>query len=136
MSHYLEVTADDRPADIGQDDNDRTVYVVNFRFHSVGDITSFEYEIAKLLVDAGLATAVNTDIFIGSKAKVPPSSTVPLITIIATGGFGRDQTHNNTNYERPSCQVTVRASTPVAARDRALAIWRELDGARNFDVVA
>lgn len=136
MSRYLEVTADDRPADMGQDDNNRSVFVMNFRFVSVGDVTSFDYEVAKLIVDAGQATGVGTDIFIGSKAKVPPTSSVPLITIIATGGMGRDQTHNGTNYERPSCQVTVRSATPANARDRALAIWRALDGMRNFDVVA
>lgn len=136
MSRYLEVLADDRPADIGQDDNDRTVFVMNLRCVSVGDLDEFDHEIAKLIIDAGLASTLGVDIFTGSKAKIPPTSSVPLINIVATGGLGRTQSHNGTDYEYPSCQITVRAPTVSAARDRAIAIWRALDGLRNFDVVA
>jgi len=134
VSRYLEILAVDRPADIGQDDNDRTVFAINFQSMSVGDLGDFEAEIVRAIISNGLATALGTDIFIGTSAKLPTQTLV--ITVIATGGLGRDITHNGDNYERPSCQVAVRARSYVAARDRAVAIWRALDGLRNFDVTA
>jgi len=135
MTTYLELIADDRPADIGADDNDRAVFAINFRCTSRGTIANFEREVAKLITDAGLGTGLGIDIFIGSLAKLP-SLTAPVISIISTGGLGRDHTHNADTYERPSCQVTVRSKDYAVAQDRALAIWRALDGQRNFSVTA
>lgn len=137
MTAYIEVLAMDRPADIGTDDNDRVIFSLNFQIQSQGTITNLEREIAKLITNAGLGTGLGTDIFIGTLAKLPVlTSSTPVINITATGGLGRDQTHNYDAYERPSCQITVRSKDYAAAQDRALAIWRALDGQRNFSVTA
>ena len=137
MTTYLELLSVDRPADIGADDNDRVVFAVNFTLLSQGSITNLEREIATLIVNASLGTGLGTDIFIGTLAKLPVlTPSTPVINITATGGLGRDKTQNDDPYERPSCQITVRSKDYAVAQDRVLAIWRALDGLRNFSVTA
>jgi hypothetical protein len=90
-------------------------------------------DIAARIVALSLGTAVGTDIFIGTKAKVPsgPGDDGPLISLVDTGGTGAIRSHDG-RYPRPSCQVSVRARTASAARAKAEALHAAL--ADKFNV--
>jgi hypothetical protein len=134
VSAYVEILAIQRPFPLMVDDNNRTVFAVNFQAEAQAPVEKWEEEIAKVLSDAGLAT-LGTNCFIGPAAVIP-TGTGPFIQIIDSGGRSPDETHNGSKYERLSAQITVRATSYGAARTRALAIWRALDGKRNVTVTA
>lgn len=134
MSYYLEILSVQRPFFIGSDDAGRAMLSVNFIAVARQPINKFEEEIGRLIFDAGQGT-FGTDMFIGPSSTVPAGAG-PYTTIIDTGGTSPVETHNGDKYERMSCQIVVRATNRQAARTRALAIWRALDGQRNVTVVA
>lgn len=81
-----------------------------------GERSTFVADIVYLIEQAGKGTYGLT-IFKGTKAKLPeltkPRDVRRIITIVRTGGGGEAGTHNDSRsgiaYERPSCQITVRA---------------------------
>lgn len=134
MSFYLEVLSVQRPFSIGSDDAGRALYSFNFIATARQPIAKFEEEIGRLIFDANEGT-FGTDMFIGPNVSLPTGAG-PYTTIIDTGGTSPLETHDGSKYERMSCQIVVRATNRQAARTRALAIWRALDGRRNLTVVA
>lgn len=90
-------------------------------------------DIAARIIALGLGTAVGTDIFIGTKAKVPstPGDAGPYISLVDTGGSGAVRTHDG-RYARPSCQISVRARQASTARAKAAALHAAL--ADKFNV--
>jgi hypothetical protein len=134
LSFYLEVLAVQRPFFIGTDDAGRAMLSVNFIATARQPVAQFEEEIGRIIFDAGLGT-FGTNMFVGPSSSVP-SGEGPFVHIIDSGGTSPLETHNGDKYERLSCQVVVRANNRKTARTRALAIWRALDGQRNFTVVA
>ncbi len=133
MSRYLEILAVQRPFPIGADENQRTMFSMNFHAVAAQPVAKFEEEIARVLFDAGLAV-------LGTNATIGPIATMkttdPSIHIMDTGGMFPLETHNGGKYERLSCQIIVRSANYFTARTRALAIWRALDGLRNTELAA
>ena len=137
MSVYQEIIAVQSPIDIGSDENKRKMFSTNFEAMATEPVTDFDREIGKLINDASLGT-FGTDMFIGMEA-ILPNGNGPFVLIIDTGGSEPESTHNKVaghTYEHLSFQVVVRARGYDAAKTRALAIWRTLDGVRNTTVVA
>jgi hypothetical protein len=134
MTFYREILAIQSPFDIGPDDTQRARFSVNFDAVATAPSTDFEREIGRIISDAGLGT-FGTDMFIGTEGFVP-TGTGPYVQIINTGGGPPEDIHNGGSYEHLSCQIVIRAAHYDDARNRALAIWRELDGTRNSTVVA
>lgn len=136
-TRYIEILAVQRPFPIGLDENNRSVFSCNFDALADAPVASFEEEILKVLSDAGLATlydgATETgDTTIGPGARVP-DGTGPYVQLIDTGGRPPDESQDS-ERERLSIQVLVSATNFQAARTRALAIWRALDGKRDVTV--
>lgn len=94
---------------------------------------SFASDVAAQLVSLNLATGVDTDIFLGSKAKIPskPENVGPYISLIDTGGAGAVLRHDG-RYARPSVQVVVRAASSVVANAKANALFLALADKFNF----
>lgn len=134
MSRYLEILAVQRPFPFNVDENSRVMFSVNFRALAAAPVQQWEEEVIKVLSDASLAT-LGTDTFVGPIAVVP-SGAGPYLNINDTGGAEPSETHNGDVYERLSVQVVVRATSYTAARTRALAVWRALDGVRNTTITA
>lgn len=135
MSRYLEILSVQSPFVIGTDTNDRTLYSVNFNMTVAAPTVKFEEEIGRLLFDNSLGGVFNTDTFIGSPSTLP-STPGPLINLIDTGGTSPLETHDGSKYERRSMQIVIRATNRAAARTRAMAIWRLLDGQRDITITA
>lgn len=133
-TRYLSIVAVGRPVAFAVDTSNRVMFTMNFDAHAAAPITKFEEEIYRILYDAGLAV-LNTDTFIGP-AAVLPTGPGPYLTIINTGGYAPDHTHNGDLYERPSCQIVVRAISYTVARDRAMLVWRTLNNLHNVEVTA
>jgi hypothetical protein len=133
-TRYLEILARQRPFPFDVDDNDRVLFSCNYDALAAAPVTAFEDEIMKLISNAGLGT-FGVDSFIGPDAVVPTGDG-PYINIIDTGGLDPMETHNGSTYERLSVQIVVRATNFTAARTRALAVWRTLDGVRDTTVAA
>lgn len=109
---------------------------MNFEATAAAPVVDWEKEIVKLLSDVGLAT-LNTDTFIGHKATLPlPPAPGPFISVMDTGGSAPWEAQSGEEYERLSVQLIIRAETYAAARTRALAVWRRLNGLRNVTVTA
>lgn len=137
MSFYIQILAVQRPFDLGIDSKDnRTLVSCNFECIARAPVNTFEEDIAKILSDAGLATlsGSNMDTFLGRSASIPVSGSGPFNHIFATGGGYPYETHNSDIAERLTVQTLIRATLYEAARTRALAIWRALNGKRNITV--
>ena len=134
MSKYLSITANQRPAQIGADENNRVVFSVNFSAMAQAPVEQWEEEIVKVLNTAGLAT-LGTDTFVGPTATIPTGNG-PYLSIMDTGGTAPVETHDGLTYERLSVQVLIRALSYTIARTRALAVWRALKAVRNQTVTA
>ena len=96
----------------------------------------FVEELVTLLVAGGAGTALGTDIFAGSKAKLPEGDG-PFLTITETGGIENDRTQNEISppaWQRPSAQIVARAKNYVDARTLARAAYNSLNGVRNATV--
>lgn len=91
---------------------------------------AFIYEIKDFLVAQGVGV-YNTNIFIGSKALIPTGAG-PYLTLADTGGSGSSRTHNNTATERPSLQLSARATAAPAARAMLVAAYAALGGANGL----
>ncbi len=142
MTRYLEILAIQRPFDFNVDENNRIMFSCNFEAMAESLVDTWEKEIAKLISDASLGTLWNGttgDMFIGQASVIqPPGGDGPFITLIDTGGTAPVSIHNSQDaaYEKLSLQVVVRGKDYYTARDRALAIWRLLDGQREVTVAA
>lgn len=139
-SRYLEILARQRPFPFDVDANARVMFSCNYDALAAAPVVDFERELRAILSDAGLATfgsgaSPPDDTWIGPAGTLPTGNG-PYTQIIATGGIGPDYAHGGEKYERLSVQIVVRAKSFDAARDRALAIWRALDGQRNVTVAA
>lgn len=142
MSRYVEILAIQRPFPFNSDENRRVMFSVNFRALAAAPVEQWDEEIVKVLIDAGASTGLRHpttnptgDAFSGPTA-ILPSTAGPFISLIDTGGTAPLETHNSDRYERLSVQIVVRALDYKAARTRALAVWRALDGLRNQTVAA
>lgn len=91
---------------------------------------SFLDEIAARLVAQGVGT-LGTDIFISSKAVIPTGNG-PYLVLVETGGSGAAMTQNNTATERPTAQISCRASTTPAARAKLMLAYTALGGANGL----
>lgn len=80
-------------------------------------------DVAVDMIAQGLATAIKTDLFIGTKAKIPskPENVGPYTMLIETGGTGAVLAHDQ-RYPQPSLQITVRAASASIARAKAQAL--------------
>lgn len=137
MSFYLQILAIQRPIDLGIDPKDnRVVISCNFECVARAPVDTFEEDIAKILADAGIATLSggSMDTFLSRAANVPTSGTGPFNHIFAYGGGYPYETQDARVVERIAVQVLIRAATYAAARARALAVWRALNGQRNVTV--
>lgn len=123
------ILARHRPFPIGTDDSNRVMFTGNYdaRAYRPDDTSQaivWEESIASLLTAASLGT-LGTSIFIGPAAVIP-TSIGPYISIISAGGFSPLATHDNSEAERVSCQILVRATQYTVAESRALAVYRTL----------
>lgn len=140
MTRYLAILARQRPFPFDVDENGRTLFSCNYDATAAAPVADFEYEIRRLLIDAGLVTApvlgsVVGDVWVGPAVTVPVGDG-PYTQILDTGGLEPEETHDGGRYERLSVQIIVRGKSYSAARAKALAIWRALDGRRNATVAA
>lgn len=135
MSRYIDLLAVQRPFPIGVDENGRVMFSSNFEANAAAPVVDWEKEIVKLLSDVGLAT-LGTDTFIGPAASLPLTGDGPFLSVIDTGGSAPWEAQSGEEYERLSVQIVIRAATYAAARTRALAVWRRLNGLRNVTVTA
>lgn len=135
MSRYLSILANQRPFPFSVDEHNRVVFSVNFRASAAAPVDEWEEELAQVLIDGGIATAIGTDVFVGEKVTIP-NGAGPYIQIGDTGGVEPQETHDGSRYEQLSAQITIRALSYRTARTRALAVWRALDGLRNSTVAA
>lgn len=135
MAWVREIVARQQPFTIGVDGNDRTMWSCNYNI-TISDLGGGALEdiIAARLVTAGLGT-LGTTLFIGP-AAVLPTSNGPFTSIIHTGGRYALETHNGTQYTRPTFQIVVRAKSYVAGRTQANAVHTNLHGVRNTTMVA
>lgn len=86
----------------------------------------FLEEIKDQLVNAGVGIYAE-NIFISS-ASVIPSGDGPYLTLVETGGSGPARMHNSAT-QRPTAQLTSRASTEVEARAFLKKAYDALGGA-------
>ncbi len=141
MSRYLEILATQRPFSFNSDDNQRVMFSVNFSAMAAAPVDAWEEELVKVLIDAGASTGIRSganptgDAFVGPTALLPTTGG-PFLNINDTGGLAPDETHDSKKYERLSAQIVIRHLSYTAARTRALAVWRALDGLRNQTVAA
>lgn len=131
---YRSIDIVSEPFDSGLDSENRAK--VSFNFSAVKQPSDvFIEEIVGLFVTAGVGT-YGTDIFAGSKANIP-SGAGPFLSMIETGGVAPERTQNEIGppaYQRPSAQITVRATKYSEARAMARAAYNALVGVRNANV--
>lgn len=135
MSRYLEIRSVQAPFQFSVDTSGRTLYSTNYEALLAAPSAAFQSELAKLILDASLATALGTDVFL-TPSQTLPTGDGPYIQIFSTGGREPEEAHGGEKYERLSAQVIVTAKDPAAGLTRASAIWRLLDGQRNVTVAA
>ncbi len=139
---YLEVLATQRPFPISVDDNERTMFSVNFTAESNGIAVDWERDVIRMLLAGGVTLAYTfpdgnrktDDTFIGPAAVIPIGPG-PYIEVIDTGGADPIETHNGDIREQLSVQLLVRGREYYAARDLILECWRALHGIRDQNVV-
>lgn len=130
---FLEINALQPPISIGNDSSNRAMLSFNVTTRHVGSPSIFEEQIASIISSAGLGT-LGTNMWYGSVAQLPQKNDGPLVSIIATGGLSSIQSHNGDQISRPSVQIIVRATSYVAARNRANEIYAVLNGKHNLSV--
>lgn len=127
---YIECIALQAPFTISLDENERIIWSVNFRILSATPIEHLEAEFVKFIEDNSLGTR-GTNLFYGQQVDIP-SGSGPYMLLLNTGGLATDITHDGYRGERPSFQILVYADDYTAGHDRVYAIWRLLDGKRDF----
>jgi len=138
---YLQILATQRPFPFMVDENERTMFSVNFQAMSAEAVEDWERDVIRLLVLAGVPITYTfpngnrrtDDTFIGPKAIIP-TDPGPYLSVIDTGGAAPFETHNGDLQEQLSVQLIVRGADYYTARDLALDCWRALDGVRNTTV--
>lgn len=141
MTTYLEILANQHPFPIMIDDNNRTIFSVNFRTKTVHPTNNFEHEIAKLLDDENVGSLYHPttnptgDIFIGPSAIIPTGDG-PYISVIRTGGLQPIETHDNKKYDRPFVQILVRALDYNTGKSKIDEVYNKLDGKRSITISA
>lgn len=133
-TRYIEILANHPPIAFNVDENNRTMWSINFRGLAAGLSDKWERELVKLIGDAGLGT-FGTDLFVGAKAPIPTGNG-PYTTVLNTGGGDLVETQDGQKYERLTAQVVVRAKDYDSGRARARAIRAALDGQRDVTVAA
>lgn len=133
-SRYLQILSIGRPFPFNLDETGRQMFSCNYEATAAAPVGALEEEIVGYLASGSLAS-LGVDTFIG-QAAIIPSGAGPWIQIIDTGGYSPMETHNGDKYERLGFQIVVRGADWEAARERALAIWRALDGQRNITLTA
>jgi hypothetical protein len=78
-------------------------------------------------IEAQGAGVLGQNMFLSSKSNIP-SGNGPYISIIESGGTTSRRTQNNTAIQRPSAQITVRASSYPVARAQAVLVYDALGG--------
>jgi len=88
-------------------------------------------EIAARLVSQGVGV-LGSNIILGSKGVIPAGDG-PFISLTETGGSAPTRVHNQSvpNTQRPTAQITVRATSYFVARTKAKAAYLALDGVFN-----
>lgn len=135
MTTYLWITARQRPFPFDLDELKWPMFSCNYDAYAIGPVADWEGDLATLITGAGQGT-LGVDLFKSALLGSRPSGVTIFTQIIDTGGTSPVETHDGDVFERLSAQIIVRASTYPAARTRALAIWRALDGYRNSTVAA
>ncbi len=146
---YLEILATQRPFPLEVDENERSMFSVNFQAKSNQLCDDWERDVIRLLLNVGVAPVVvpvagitftfplgnrQTDnTFIGAAAVIPTGSG-PYVQVMDTGGAEPLETHDDGLQEQLSVQLLVRGSDYFEARDLALLCWRALDGVRDTTV--
>lgn len=110
------------------------MFSMNFECLAAADSDHVEGEVASVISDASLGTG-GTDMFYGQQAVLPPGNG-PYVRILATGGPHTLETHDGSEYERPTFQVVVTGVVYNTTRARAYAIWRALKGTRETTIAA
>lgn len=141
MTAYMELLANQSPFTIGVDDNSRVMFSCNYRVRADSPIAKFEEEIVRLLTNADLGTPLATtaagyvgDTVTGPATPLPTAGDGPFVRVLSYGGMEPLETHDAQKDERPFVQILTYAKSYVAARNRAMSIFRELDGKRGFTV--
>lgn len=96
--------------------------------------STFTADLIVLLQGSPLGLSYGGNLFKGPKAKIPENTPGPFVSIIRTGGFGTEGTHNSTAvpaYESPSAQIIARAVDYDVAEVMALALHAFLCPIRN-----
>lgn len=83
-------------------------------------------EIVDRLVSQGVGT-FGVNIFVSSIAVIPPGDG-PYLTLVETGGSGPARMHNGAT-QRPTAQITSRATTEVVSRAFLKSAYDALGGA-------
>jgi len=89
--------------------------------------------IINILLSSPSLVTFNSDIFVGFKPAIPPSSG-PFTSLILTGGTSPEEAHTGERWDYPTFQLLVRADDYTVARDKIRAEWSRLHGIRNEDV--
>lgn len=87
-------------------------------------------ELGARLVAQGVGV-LGTTIFSGSAAILPVGNG-PYLVLVETGGSGPARTQNDTATQRPTAQISARASTMAAARTKLKAAYDALGGANGL----
>lgn len=82
-------------------------------------------EVRSYLIAQNVGTSAS--ILLSSKTVVPAGDG-PYMVIIETGGSGPDRTQNNTATQRPTAQISVRATSYPIARAMLYAAYNALGG--------
>ena len=140
---YLEVLSVQRPFPFSVDENERTMFSVNFQATSAEEVEDWERDVIRLLITGGVGISFTfpdgdqrTDnTFIGPPSIIP-TGPGPYVSIIDTGGAAPIETHNGDLQEQLSVQLIVRGREYFVARDLAIDCWRALDGVRDTTVTS
>lgn len=134
-TRYLSILAIQEPTPFMVDGVARNAFTQNFNAQAAHPVDKFEEDIYNILMEANVVTGLGQDVFIDPNAVIPTGNG-PYTTIFRTSGLSPLETHNGDKYERLSVQIVTRAKSYVTARNKAIAIWRALDGQRNREVTS
>lgn len=134
MARYLSITPQQTPFDLKSvDASGRVQLSFNCLVEKTESVT-FEEEIVRILVTAGVGVFGST-IFSGSGASLPPQGTI--LTLSTGGGTSGRKIQNQIRpaYLRPSIQVIVHGVTYASALQMAWAAYNALAVVNNQTVV-
>lgn len=136
-SYFQEILSVQNPFPVGTDAAKRTMISCNYEIKVRGGV-KLEREIATILHREGLGRyssatprPADTTIFAGANEALP-SGPGPYILIRNTGGSSPSESHDGDKTRHMTIQIMVYALSPDDGDTRAEAIWKALDGKRNF----